>query len=126
MFDWLFPNWNASGIVTLVVAARAFWNVVLALAIRDAAESPRVVAACGALAGASTLLTVVVLRGVTLPLVGTAELLAQLSLPVLALVVARRGDASSRARSAVVLGGAALTMLYLLSIPLLGEATVAP
>ena len=126
MFDWLFPNWTAPEIVTLLVALRALWNVVLTLSIREAAESLPPVVAAGALTVASTVLTVGVLRGDFGITVSRVESLVQLTLLALAVVVVRRGDGSRRARNGVIAGGTAAVVLYLLSIPLFGEATVAP
>ena len=126
MFDWLFPNWSAPEILTLIVALRTLWNVVLTLSIREAAESLPPVVASGALTAASTVLTVGVLRGTFGITVSHVESLVQLTLLLLAVVAVRRGDASSRARNGVIIGGTAAVVLYLLSIPLFGEATVAP
>ncbi len=126
MFDWLFPNWTSPAFLTLLVALRTLCNLGLTASIRDATGSVLAVAAGGALTVASTVLTVGVLRGAFGITVSHGESLVQLTLLVLAAVVVLRGEADSRARNLAILAGTAAVLLYLVSIPLFGEATVAP
>lgn len=126
MFDWLFPGWTGAGLLTLVVALRTLCNAVLAASMWDATRSRLPVAAGGALTVASTVLTVGVLRGAFGLRVSHFEGLLQLTLLVLAAVVVARGHGSKRGRNWAVLAGAGAVVLYLFSIPLFGEATVAP
>jgi hypothetical protein len=126
VFDWLFPNWTSPGTLALLVALRTFCNLVLTASIRDASDSVLPVTAGGTLTVASTVLTVGVLRGTFGITVSHVESLVQLALLVLAAVVVLRGDASDRSRNGAILAGAAAVLLSLVSIPLFGEATVAP
>ena len=126
MFDWLFSTWTSPGTLALLVALRTVCNVGLTASIRDASDSVFAVAAGAALTVASAVLTVGVLRGTFGITVSHVESLVQLTLLVLAAAVVLRGDAGSRARNWAILAGAAAVLLYLVSIPLFGEATVAP
>jgi hypothetical protein len=126
VFDWLFPNWTSPALLTLLVALRTLCNLALTASIRDATGSLLAVVAGGALTVASTVLSVGVLRGAFGITVSHVESLVQLTLLVLAAVAVLRGDASDRSRNGVILAGAAAVLLYLFSIPLFGEATVAP
>lgn len=124
MFDWLFPGWTAPWLLTVLVALRTLCNVGLTAAVRDASDSTAAVGAAAALTVASTVLTVGVLRGAFGLTVSHVESLVQLTLLALAAVVVARGDGTGRRRA--VVAGAAAVLLYLFSIPLFGEATVAP
>lgn len=126
MFDWLFPGWTAPGLLALVVTLRTLCNVGLTAAMWDASGSRLAVAAGGALTVASTVLTVGVLRGAFGLTVSHVESLLQVTLLVLAGVVIARGEASNRWRNRALVAGLAAVLLYLFSIPLFGEATVAP
>jgi hypothetical protein len=126
VFEWLFPNWTAPWLLTALVVARTLCNLGLTAAIREASESTLAVAAGGALTVASTVLTVGVLRGTFGITVSHVESLLQLALLVLAGVVVLRNEGRTRGRNWAILAGAGAVLLYLFSIPLFGEATVAP
>ena len=126
MFDWLFPTWTAPGLLTLVVALRTLCNGVLTASMWDASRSRLALVAGGALTIASTGLTIGVLRGTFGLTVSHVESLVQLSLLVLAAIVVAVGEGSSRSRNRAIVAGVAAVLLYLFSIPLFGEATVAP
>ncbi|WP_053947494.1 hypothetical protein [Halolamina sediminis] len=125
MFDWLFPGWTAPGVLTALVVTRTLCNLGLTAAIREASESVLGVVAGGALTVASTVLTVGILRGTFGITVSHVESILQLALLMLAGVVVLR-EGSTRGRSWAILAGAGAVLLYLFSIPLFGEATVAP
>jgi len=126
VFDWLFPGWTAPGLLTLIVVLRTLCNVGLTASMWDASESTLVAAAGGALTVASTVLTVGVLRGAFGLSVSHVESLLQLTLLLLTTVVVARGNGSKRGRTRAVIAGVAAVLLYFVSIPLFGEATVAP
>jgi hypothetical protein len=98
VFDRLFPGWIEPGLLGLVVALRTLCNAGLTAALSDATHSRLAAGADGALTAASTVLTVVVVA---------------------------RGDPSNGwwNRGVAAVGAVGL---YLFSMPLLGEATVAP
>ncbi|MBP1985676.1 hypothetical protein [Halolamina salifodinae] len=124
MFDWLFPGWTAPGVLAAIVALRTLCNVGLTLAVRDATDSPSAVGVAAALTAVSLVLTVGVLRGAFGLQTSHAETVVQAALLVVTGVVVARGDGMGRRLAAVA--GAVAVLLYLLSIPLFGEATVAP
>lgn len=126
MFDWLFPEWSAPGLLALVVALRTLCNAVLTASMWDASESRLAVVAGGTLTVATTVLTVGVLRGAFGLTVSHVESLLQLTLLVLTAVVVARGNGRNRGRNRAVVAAVAAVLLYLFSIPLFGEATVAP
>ncbi|MFW5935171.1 MAG: hypothetical protein ACOCQL_04910 [Halolamina sp.] len=126
VFDWLFPGWTGAGLITLIVTLRTLCNVGLTAAVREASDSALAVVAAAALTCASLVLTVGVIRGAFGITVSHVESLIQVTLLVLAGVVVARGDGSKRGRNVAVLAGAGAVVLYLFSIPLFGEATVAP
>ncbi|GAB7013647.1 hypothetical protein [Halolamina salina] len=125
MFEWLFPGWTSPGLLTALVVARTLCNLGLTAAIREASESAVAVAAGGALTVATTTLTVGVLRGTFGITASHVESLLQLALLVLAGVVVLR-EGGTRGRNWAILASAGAVLLYLFSIPLFGEATVAP
>ena len=126
MFDWLFPGWTAPGLLALIVALRALCNAGLTASMWDASGSRLAAVAGGVLTAASTVLTVGVLRGAFGITVSHVESLLQLTLLVLAVAVVARGDGSKRWRNRAVVAGGGAVVLYVFSIPLFGEATVAP
>lgn len=126
MFDWLFPTWTSPGLLTLVVGLRTLCNVGLAASMWEASDADRAAVAGAALTLVSLGLTVGVLRGSFGLAVSHVESLVQVSLLVLTGAVVARGDGGKRARHWAILAGAGAVVLYLFSIPLFGEATVAP
>lgn len=126
MFDWLFPTWTSPGLLALVVGLRTLCNVGLTASMREASGADRAVAAGAALTLASLGLTVGALRGSFGLAVSHVESLVQVSLLVLTGAVVLRGNGGKRARDRAILAGAGAVVLSLLSIPLFGEATVAP
>lgn len=126
MFEWLFPGWTAPGLLALVVTLRTLCNLGLTASMWDASDSTLAVLAGGSLTVASGVLTVGVLRGAFGLAVSHGESIVQLTLLVLAAVVVARGGGSKRGRNLALLAGVGAVLLYLVSIPLFGEATVAP
>jgi hypothetical protein len=126
MFDWLFPGWTAPGLLTLVVALRTLCNVGLTASMWGASRSRLAAVAGGTLTVASTVLTVGVLRGTFGLTVSHVESLVQLTLLVLAAIVVTIGNGRKRWRNRAIVAGVGAVLLYLFSIPLFGEATVAP
>lgn len=124
MFDWLFPGWTSPWLLTAIVALRTLCNVGLTVAVRDATEISLPVAAAAALTVASTVLTVGVLRGTFGLSVSHVETVVQVVLLVLAGIIVSRSNGPGRSRA--IVAGAGAVLLYLFSIPLFGEATVAP
>ncbi|NHX35532.1 MULTISPECIES: hypothetical protein [Halolamina] len=124
MFDRLFPGWTAPGLLAALVALRTLRNVALTASMGEASDSPVAVLVGAALTLASFVLTVGVLRGTFGLTLSHVESLLQVALLVLAAAVVRRGDGDGRRRA--VVAGVAAVLLYLFSIPLFGEATVAP
>ena len=135
MFDWLFPTWTPSWAIAAVVALRLLGDLGLLAAVRvagDAAES----VAVAALAFCSTVLTVAVFRGTLGQTASHVEFVVQLSLLGIAAVAVRRGAGertlaiagrpAATARSLALVAGILAFALLVLSIPLYGEATVAP
>lgn len=123
MFDWLFPGWTPAWAVVAVVALRVLCNVGLTAAVREAAGDAETVTAA-ALTLCSAGLTVAVLRGDLGRPASYAEFVVQLSLLGIVAAAVLRGDGGGR-RRAIVAGCGALVLL-LVSVPLYGEATVAP
>lgn len=126
MLDWVFPGWTAPELLALIVTLRTVCNVGLTTSMWDASRSALAAVAGGALTVASTVLTVGVLRGAFGLSVSHVESLVQLTLLGLAAVVVARGDPSEQWRNRAVIAGVGAVLLYLVSIPLFGEATVAP
>ncbi|WP_435143423.1 hypothetical protein [Halobaculum sp. P14] len=126
MVEWLFPNWSSPVAVAAVVAAKAFLNAVLTA--RTAAlsgEDSRAPFVAGGLTVCSTVLAVFVLRG-TLGLAASyLEVALQAALLVLVAVVTYSA-AENRRLAVTVPALLAAAALLLVTIPLYGEATVAP
>ena len=135
MFEWLFPNWTPAWAVAAVVALRLVGNLGLTAAVRGASDDAETVTTV-ALTFVSTVLTVAVLRGDLGQTASHVEFLVQLSLLGIAAVAVARGDGkhpftvlgrpAATARSGAVVAAALVLSLLFVSIPLYGEATVAP
>ncbi|WP_435116918.1 hypothetical protein [Halolamina sp. C58] len=135
MFDWLFPNWTPAWAVAALVALRLLANLGLTGAVRAAADDAETVSAA-VLTFTSTVLTVAVFRGALGQTASYVEFVVQLSLLGIAAVAVARGDGrhtftlfgrpTGTARSVAAVAAVLALSLLLVSIPLYGEATVAP
>ena len=135
MFEWLFPNWTPAWVVAVLVGLRLLGNLGLTAAVRVAADDAAAVTAA-ALTLTSTVLMVAVLRGDLGQTASYVEFLLQLSLLGIAAVAVARGDGkrtftllgrpTATARSVAAVAALLALSLLLVSIPLYGEATVAP
>jgi len=135
VFEWLFPNWTPAWVVVAVVGLRLLGNLGLTAAVRGAADDTQTVAVA-ALTVTSAVLTVAVLRGDLGQTASHVEFVVQLSLLAIATVAVARGAGTyvftlrgrpiATARSVAAVAAALTLSLLLLSIPLYGEATVAP
>ncbi|WP_254768160.1 hypothetical protein [Salinilacihabitans rarus] len=125
--EWLFPNWSDPATIAALVGARFLLNATLAAMVaRSAGHRSSPAAAAAGLTLFSTSVTVLVLRPGGPGLHASyVELLAQVALLALAGYAVRANPSPARAlATAVAVVGAA--SLLLLSIPVYGEATVAP
>jgi len=135
VFEWLFPNWTPAWAVAAVVALRLLGNLGLTAAVRGAADDAEAVAAA-ALTFTSAFLTIAVLRGDLGQTASYVEFVVQLSLLGIATVAVARGDGTrtfsllgrptASARSVAAVAAFLALSLLVVSIPLYGEATVAP
>lgn len=128
MLDWLFPNWSNPLGIALFLALRLACNLGLTATVADRVgrRRPRTVAmAAGTLA--STVLAVLVLRpGVLGIRASLVEILLQVSLVGVALVTAYQRPNGWR-RVVVTVSLAVVALLFgLVTIPVYGEALVAP
>lgn len=128
MLDWLFPNWSDPLRITLFLALRLACNLGLTATVADRVgrRRPRTVGmATGTLA--STVLAVLVLRpGVLGVRASFVEVLLQASLVGVALVTTYQRP-NGWWRVAATVGLAAVALLFgLVTIPVYGEALVAP
>lgn len=127
MFDWLFPTWSNPALLAAVVAARGLLDASLTAIVGDALgyRSPLTLAAA-----AVTLLSVVVMVLVLRP--GTlghraslVEIAGQLGLVAVGAYAVYANPSTGRIVG-VALVSVGILALAGLTIPLYGEATVAP
>lgn len=127
MFEWLFPNWSNPAAVVALVAARVGVDAALTAAVADAVgrrSLPAVGAATATLL--SGVLMVLVLRpGGPGLRASYVELLLQVGLVVVAGYVAYAHRSTAR-RATVAAAGTGVLALLLVSVPIYGEALVAP
>ncbi|MXR42592.1 hypothetical protein GRX01_14755 [Halobaculum sp. WSA2] len=127
MFEPLFPNWSSPAAVAGFVALIALSNVTLVALVATAPGSGRrLTAVAAAVAVGSVAAAVSVLRlGGLGNAGGNVELLARFMLILVAgRAVVSRPTAVRIAAGAIAVGGA--LVLLVVTVPLYGEATVAP
>lgn len=127
MLDWLFPNWSNPFGLTMLVGMRILLNTSLtAIVARAVGLRTSLTAAVGTATVLSTVLMVLVLRPGVLGLRASyVEFFVQIILLILAgYTVYVYSSGTRRIVTAVLVVGA--TALLLFTIPLYGEAFVAP
>lgn len=127
VFEWLFPTWSDPQALALVVLGRLVLDASLtAIVARTFGRRSAVTAVAAAVTIGSAVTMVLVLRPGTLGTnAANVELLAQLGLLGVAGYAVARTPSAPRIGAFALVGVAALA-LWLLSIPIYGEATVAP
>lgn len=126
MFGWLFPEWSNPALLTAIVGARACVNVGLTTIVaKSTSVTSRFTVVTAVLTVLSAVLVVTVLRGGLGLDASYLEFLLQITLLVLAGYVVASNPESRRLGVTVALSLGAVALL-LITIPLYGEATVAP
>ncbi|QLG62187.1 hypothetical protein [Halorarum salinum] len=126
MFEWLFPTWTNPAVLALIVGARTLANGALAVLVaRSRSPGTAITGVAAGLALLSTALTVSVLRGDLGLGASYLEFAVQVALVGLAGVAVRSNPSTGRWRATALAAFCAVGLL-LITIPLYGEATVAP
>lgn len=127
MVEWLFPNWSNPAAIAAVVAVRTLLNAALAgVVAASVGWRSRLTAAAAAVTLGSALVMVLVLRpGVLEHRASLVDLVAQLGLLALGGYAVSRDPTIGRAAAFAVVALVTLAVgMY--TVPLYGEATVAP
>lgn len=126
MFEWLFPHWSTPALLTAIVGARIFTNIVLTMIVaKSTSAMSSFTGAAAVLTALSAVLMVIVLRGGLGLNASYLEFLLQVTLLVLTGYVIFSTPENGRLKVTVAVSLSAI-LLLLIIIPLYGEATVAP